>query len=102
MCLTNVQYGEGHLVPRGPRQEPPFSATPGAQGPKPLFVKEVSVFGVQKLCAKTKGLFKLNCLPRQGYIRRTKSRHIFQTQLLTDESISVGSYETRSVSAVLK
>ena len=97
-----MQYGEGHLVPRGPRQEPPFSATPGAQGPKPLFVKEVSVFGVQKLCAKTKGLFKLNCLPRQGYIRRTKSRHIFQTQLLTDESISVGSYETRSVSAVLK
>ena len=75
---------------------------PARQGPKPLFVKEVSVFGVQKLCAKTKGLFKLNCLPRQGYIRRTKSRHIFQTQLLTDESISVGSYETRSVSAGLK
>ena len=54
LYLTNVQYGEGHLVPRGPRQEPPFSATPGAQGPKPLFVKEVSVFGVQKFVCEAK------------------------------------------------
>ena len=36
LYLTNVQNAQGHLVPRGPRQEPPSSATPGAAGPEAL------------------------------------------------------------------
>ena len=34
LYLTNVQNAQGHLVPQGPRKEPPFLATLSAAGPE--------------------------------------------------------------------